>query len=221
MKTTMQVLKGDETFSGTGFSRTVSDFWRWAFGDLGDDGVRGAFAEWMVGLLLGMSDEDFRVVRRSGDNADLEMDGIKIEVKSAAHWQSWRLWMAPEAKKAGTNIRFGGLFRHVAAPSVNTAHPRALKSDLYVFCYHSEKREDCWNALDLAQWRFRVLTKAELEKIKKTRDAWTKDGKGYKTFSVSWNELEKSDSPVLAAEQLGTYARNLINKIRQEKGAAS
>ena len=58
---------------------TVLDFWRWGFGDLSDDDVKGFFAEWLVHKLLGVNS----VRRVSWANSDVITPGkTRIEVKA-------------------------------------------------------------------------------------------------------------------------------------------
>jgi hypothetical protein len=76
---------------GDGLSAAaVGDFWRWAFGNLNEDTLKGIFAEWLVGRMLGL---DMRLgARNGGANSDLILDdGTRIEVKSAAYWQFYSL----------------------------------------------------------------------------------------------------------------------------------
>jgi hypothetical protein len=50
-------LQGVETLHGADPelpAATVLDFWRWAFGDLCHNNLRGIFAEWLVAQLLGI-----------------------------------------------------------------------------------------------------------------------------------------------------------------------
>ena len=133
----------------------VLDFWRWAFANLCDDDVKGWFAEWLVGSLLGLP----MTHRISWANSDLiTPGGIRIEVKASAYWQSWKrlnedgthkvVEVVPEAR--ATTIRFGGL---VAGNSVElVGGPPSLKSDLYVFAFQRERDPELWDALNLDQW---------------------------------------------------------------------
>lgn len=38
-------------------------------------------------------------------------------------------------------------------------------ADIYVFCTQIEQDSERWNALDLNQWRFYLLTKSEMEQL--------------------------------------------------------
>jgi len=77
----MRVSAGDRIVGLEG-EATVLDFWQWAFSDLCDDDIKGWYAEWVVGNLLGIA----TVRRISWANSDLIADGgVRVEVKSSAH----------------------------------------------------------------------------------------------------------------------------------------
>lgn len=82
-------LSGQGTLHGTGLDlhdAAIMDFWRWAFGNLLNNDIRGVFAEWLVAKVL----EIPLAVRQSWRGWDLETpEGIKIEVKASAYLQEW------------------------------------------------------------------------------------------------------------------------------------
>ena len=136
------------------------DFWRWAFSDLLEDTLKGLYAEWLVGHLLGLPMN--RGGRFDYGNFDLRSSGgLRVEVKSSAYWQSWKLrnpdgspktsheidrWRPTEKKR----IVFGGLRAKDAVDRTNTTI--GYKSDFYVFAFQSEQDLDRWDALNLDQW---------------------------------------------------------------------
>lgn len=161
------------------------DFWRWAFSDLLEDTLKGLYAEWMVGHLLRLP---MPAGGRPGyGNFDLtSRGGMRIEVKSSAFWQSWKLrdqFGVPKPEPDGgwkpvpeTNIKFGGL-RAADAVDRASAIP-GYKADVYVFCFQHETDPRRWDALDLAQWEFYILSREEMEhlgvstlSLKKLREA--------------------------------------------------
>jgi len=142
----------------------VKDFWRWAFSDFCDDALKGDYAEWLVSILLGVRTER----RRYWANTDLvSQPGVRIEVKSSSYWQSWKLWeetgkpkcVKVAGDKERRRIRFAGLKVGDAVGNVG------YKSDLYVFAFQAQRDPSLWNAFDLSQWEFYMLTKQELEEI--------------------------------------------------------
>jgi hypothetical protein len=63
-----------------GLDRTVGQFYQWAYGDSFTNLTRAAIAEYLVACAIDRED----IGRSSWGGYDLEMDGIKIEVKSSA-----------------------------------------------------------------------------------------------------------------------------------------
>jgi len=149
---------------------TVLDFWRWAFGDLCDDDIKGIYAEWLVHKLLGIQTSR----RVSWANSDIiTPGGTRIEVKSTAYLQSWKLLDERGELEANPrhalktddkSIRFSGL---MAGDSIATHGTGAanFKSDFYVFAFQCEKDFTKWNALDLNQWEFFLVPAHVLKKL--------------------------------------------------------
>jgi hypothetical protein len=136
---------------------TVSDFWLWAFGDLRSNCVRGFFAEWMVAQILGLEPNP----SGSWDNYDLQLrDGRTVEVKAGAYLQAWHTGGSPPSK-----VQFTGL---KASKWLDGGHKRSneektFNADLYVFCVHTERNAERWDAFDLAQWDFYIVPRAQLQ----------------------------------------------------------
>ena len=182
---------------------TVLEFWQWAFSDLCDDDVKGWFAEWMVGQLLRIP-----MTRRiSWANSDLIVGDrppyLRIEVKSTAYWQSWKLvdefgnaiTPKPLAENARGKLRFSGLTAKTATAPANSTDEVLHKSDLYVFALHKHTDHQSWNALDLAQWEFFLATKEQLV--------------GKKSISV--RDLEKMGAGPLTAHEFSKRGRDEIS----------
>ena len=149
------------------------DFWRWAFSDLLEDTLKGLYAEWLVGQLLGLPMPHGG--RPGYGNFDLRSSGgLRIEVKSSAYWQSWKLRnedgslkTAPEVDRwrpsAEKRISFGGLRARDAVD--RTRQDAGYKSDAYIFCLQCERDPARWDALDLRQWEFYFLSRSDLEAL--------------------------------------------------------
>jgi len=169
---------------------TVLDFWQWAFSDLRSNNIRGIFAEWMVAKLLNIP----LSVRDSWAEWDLVTDnGIKIEVKTSAYLQTWK-------QKQPSRIVFSRLFGRKWNMETNQYAPTSTyNADLYVFCVQIEKNTLLWNALDLNQWRFYLLTKNQLAQ--------------YKTKSISLKTLAAA-ADELTADGFCQYAKTVIESIR-------
>jgi hypothetical protein len=107
-------------------------------------------------------------VRREWVAFDLvTVDGIRVEVKSAAYIQSWHqehlspiVFRVPKthAWNADTN-RLSGESRRQA--------------DVYVFAVLAEKDQDRLNPLDLSQWEFYVVPTAWLDSRARSRHSIT------------------------------------------------
>jgi hypothetical protein len=183
-------------------SAFVLDFWRWAFSDFCDDDLKGWYAEWMVSILLG-----FRARRRrSVANTDLvSPEGVRIEVKSSAHWQSWKINEDGTPKPfipKDSSIRFSGL----KVGNADAPEP-AYQSDLYVFAFQKEKDCALWTALDLSQWEFYMLTKQQLEPVG--------------TQSISLTKVRELCGPLMTASEFRIKGRGKLQELAAAKKAAS
>src|SRR6266545_3031057 len=126
---------------------TVEDFWRWAYGDLRSDEIRGPFAEFLVARLLGE-----HLQGHIGWPYDFNIsNGLRVEVKSAAYLQAWPLTKY-------TSIRFSGLKSKKMTPGAGFAVEATRNADIYVFCVLETKEAERFDPLDLGQWKFYVIS---------------------------------------------------------------
>jgi hypothetical protein len=152
-------LQGNESLQTTivdSQETTILDFWQWAFSDLQMNDIRGIFAEWLVAKLLDIPLD----VRDSWQEWDLTTrEGVKIEVKTSAYLQAW-------AQKRPSTLKFSGLKgRKLNGEDNSYAAEATYNADLYVFCVQVEKDPLKWDALDLDQWQFYMLRRAELAEL--------------------------------------------------------
>ena len=187
---------------------TVAEFWEWAFGDLCDDDIKGIYAEWVVTKILSIPSAR----RVSWANSDIiTPEGVRIEIKSSAYWQSWKLVNEDGSLKqidsaqleniGRSSIRFSGLMAKDAT-GLNGSSKTGYKSDLYIFCFQHEENPSRWNALNLDQWEFFVFKVQQLQKFA---------GK-----SVSLKKLREYQ-PALNAIGLADEVSALVNEIQYEK----
>jgi len=182
---------------------TVGDFWAWAFGDLCDDDIKGIYAEWIVTKILSIPSQR----RVSWANSDIiTPEGVRIEIKASAFWQSWKLINEDgsnktleeikEKAKGISSIRFSGL---KAGDSVYNSKvtDKDYKSDIYIFCFQKEEDPFVWNALDMNQWEFYIFEINELREF------------GGRT--VSLKKLREIQAP-LNASNLADKAKLLIER---------
>ena len=133
---------------------SVQDFWQWAYSDLKANNVRGVFSEWLVAQILGLTLSE---PRDSWAENDLELpNGKTIEIKSSAYLQTWE-------QENKSKISFGGLKAQVYDYKTRDYNGiSAYNPDIYIFCVQVETNPDIWNALDVTQWRFYVLSNAQM-----------------------------------------------------------
>lgn len=133
---------------------TIKHFWQWAFSDLQQNNVRGILAEFIVAKAMNIDLE----TRQSWDKYDLiTSDGIKIEVKCGAYLQNWE-------QPRHSDIVFSGLCGHVRDKSEGARYGKPhYRADIYVFVVQNALDHDKYDALDLSQWEFYLLTKEQME----------------------------------------------------------
>lgn len=153
-------LQGDETLHGAGQELPrvqVLEFWRWAFGDLCQNNLRGVFAEWLVAQLLGI---DLLATRDPWASHDLEWNGSTIEVKCCASLQSWH-----EEGQAPSSLEWNVPKTRTWTAQDGYAESPSHNADLYVLCVQIEENPLQWDPLDLDQWRFHVLSREQLVSV--------------------------------------------------------
>jgi hypothetical protein len=111
-------------------------------------------ADYIVAKALGIRDTK----RVEWDQYDLEIDGVKVEVKSAAYVQTWE-----EARIS--EIAFGIRPAKGWDARTNTSTASAKRSaDVYVFCLLEGEDREQIDPLEVAQWTFYVLSTSELDR---------------------------------------------------------
>ena len=131
------------------------DFWQWSVSDLVSNVTRGRLAEFIVATGLGI---DVTGVRNEWDAFDLTTSsGLKVEVKSAAHVQSWHqarlsniVWRTPRTRAwdAATNRQ-----------SIESRR----QADVYVLALLDHQDKPSIDPLNTAQWCFFVLPTRALD----------------------------------------------------------
>ncbi len=153
---------GDESFNlqGNSVGYTLGDYWQWAGSDLLNNRERGIIAEFIVATAFGVTNTPrlewgwYDVVTKKGK---------KIEVKSAAYYQSW-----PQEKPS--NIQFDIAPRkEFWDPNSNETRTEEIPtrlSDAYVFCLLGSLDEPNPNPLSIGQWTFYVIDTYSLNRVK-------------------------------------------------------
>ena len=162
---------------------TLLDFWRWNSSDLVSNATRGRFAEYIVATATNI---DISQVRDEWGNYDLETtDGIKIEVKSSAYFQTW-------AQKALSIISFG--IKAAESWDLITLlriEPPKRSADVYVFCLlHPQENKQNTNPLIMDQWEFYVLATEEVNNYKRSKSSITLNSLRGLTKAVEYDKLD-------------------------------
>jgi hypothetical protein len=126
------------------YGNTVLDFWSWAFSDLLNGSNRGVFAEFLVGAVLGTTEN----ARIEWDVADHIYRGRKIKVKSAAYLDHW-------LQSKPSSIAFP--IEHIQRKEIKTSVPGLTlypKPEVYVFCVFDVKDRNEIDVLDMGKWLF-------------------------------------------------------------------
>ena len=147
---------GAEQFTYNGNQQraaTLRHFWVWSTSDLVGNTARGVLAEFIVALSLGQKNK----LRREWDPYDLEYQGLKIEVKSAAYVQSWN-------QRNYSRIAFGVRKTRGWDPESNRLSDVAKRqADIYVFALLAHKDQETIDPLNLNQWVFYVLSRRKID----------------------------------------------------------
>lgn len=146
-------LNGTEPISQA--STTVQDFWAWAYSDILSNCNRSVFAEYLVAVALGLTDQP----RIEWDAVDLRYCGKKLEVKSAAYIQSWQ-------QTKLSSIKFDISKKNGWDSNSNLIAQKATRSaDCYVFCIYQEQNKQDSNVLDLDKWLFTVVKTEKINEV--------------------------------------------------------
>ena len=151
----MKTLTGDEHFTSNGVpvNRLLNDFWSWQASDLLNNSIRGALAEYIVAISLGI---DTNEARNVWNDHDLLYDNFNIEVKSSSFLQSWE-------KSEMSRIVFTIYESRPATASLWENDDIRRHSDLYVFCVFACQDRQLADPLKLEQWDFYILKTSELD----------------------------------------------------------
>ena len=138
-------------------SGDLTEFQRWATGNLVENRNGGIFGEWLVGQALGVIGDD--EVRQEWDAVDLHFDGLTIEVKTSGRSQTWN--------QSGFSTPQFGIARQKRAWFAKTddwvVYDEPKRSaDVYVFCLHRSAPVTNENVADPESWSFWVIATSTL-----------------------------------------------------------
>ncbi|MGH7389043.1 MAG: hypothetical protein ACREM3_06230 [Candidatus Rokuibacteriota bacterium] len=130
-------------------------FWQWSTSDLVSNVTRGRLAEYLVARALGLATEGVRDEWAPYDL--LTAVGTKVEVKSAAYIQSWH-------QRTPSAVKFVVPKTLAWNAETNVQEPQARRqTDVYVLALLAHIDKATIDPLDLAQWRFYVVSTAALD----------------------------------------------------------
>ncbi len=133
-------------------------FWRYSYSNFLENANRGALAEFIIASALGVIKPPYS----SWESYDMEIDGIKVEVKASGYLQTW------EQKQHTTPSFDVGKKRGWIGDTSELMETPRRHADVYVFYLHHEKNtaKKKANPLDTKNWSFWVVeTKVLNEKL--------------------------------------------------------
>jgi hypothetical protein len=175
---------------------TLLSFWQWSASDLVSNVTRGRLAEFIVATALGI---DTSGVRNEWDAFDLvTRTGIKLEVKSSAHVQSWYqarlssiVWRTPRTRAwdATTNV---------------FSKDSRRQADVYVMALLQHREKESIDPLNLDQWCFFVVATRVLDARTRSEHSITLKSLEALGNAVSYSGLSA------AVEQAGKIERDAV-----------
>ena len=159
------------------------DFWKWNSSDLLSNATRGRFAEFIVATAMGIR---LDVPRDEWAAYDLVTpEGIKIEVKSAAFIQSWH---QDKLSKISFSIK-PSFYWDSATNKQSSTKSRYV--DVYVMCLLTSQDQETIDPLDLDQWKFYVLSVAEINAYERSQTSITLASLEKLTLPILYNQLQQ------------------------------
>ena len=163
---------------------TLTDFWQWALSDLVENRNRGILAEFIVMKALGIKE----ATRLEWNNYDLKTtEGITIEVKSAAYFQTWK-------QSKPSSIVFNIAPTKAILENNHFAKEAKRQADIYIFCLLNITEIDKEiKPMNLDQWLFYLVQTKELNKrLKNQKTLSLSTLKTLNYIECSYNNLKES-----------------------------
>jgi hypothetical protein len=168
------------------------EFLDWAYDDLLTNTTRGVLAEYIVATALGIRGTK----RVEWDQYDLYVDGVGVEVKSAAYVQAWE---QARISKIVFGIRTA---KGWDARTDTTADSAKRSADVYVFCLLEGEDRERIDPLDVTQWTFYVLATSELDRhVRKQKTIRLGPLKALRPRQCTYDELKAAVHEAAAANR--------------------
>ena len=172
------------TYDGKPLDFSLLDFWRWSVSDILSNATRGRFAEFIVATAINI---DKTALRDEWSAYDLEtIDGIKLEIKSAAYVQSW---FQRSFSKISFSIK-AALYWDSLTNKQSSEKKR--HADVYVFCLLHHDNKLTVDPLNLNHWEFYILSTKELNEYTRSQHSITLKSLQRLTNSVSYDKLHET-----------------------------
>ncbi|MDH5690073.1 MAG: hypothetical protein OEY81_01410 [Candidatus Bathyarchaeota archaeon] len=173
-------------------SRTISDFWQWAYSDLMQNIERGVLAEYIVAVLLGVNEK----TRIPWTAYDLKLsNGATVEVKAMSQLQAWY-----QRKLSNPRVVIKPTRKWNPETNIMEKDPK-FHADLYVICYFKANCHESADPLNLAQWEFYAFNQKQVEKLLEGRK------------SISLKFLRNSGYKPVTAYKLRQKVTELCNNV--------
>jgi len=141
-------------------SRTISDFWQWAYSGLMQNTERAVLSEYIVAVLLGID----RKPRIPWLAYDLTLpNGKTIEIKTMSRLQAWY-----QRELSNPLVVIKPTRKWDPDTNIMEEEPK-LHSDIYIICFFTAESHDTANPLDLSQWRFYAFKKRKIKELLRER----------------------------------------------------
>lgn len=184
---------GQEKFTNKDDATNIRllEFWQWSQSNLLNNTLRGTIAEFIVAKAVNATN----TIRVEWDAYDLiTLEGLKIEVKSAAYLQSWQ-------QERDSSIQFSIRPAKGWDAATNISAVESGRSaDVYVFCLLKEKDRSLVNPLNLDQWDFFILTTEQINQEKGMQKM------------IGINSLLKMNPIVSSYDELGAAVQNAMDR---------
>ncbi len=161
-------------------------FQRWACGNLVENRNRGVFAEWLVGLALGVVQNE---PRKEWNSYDIRYGMRDIEVKASGLGQTWKQQQPSVSKFSIGKQKWTW---DADSNDWDECKPPRRTADVYVFCLHDAYPATNDNVADLAYWQFWVIATAVLDAELGDQQTVGRTTLDRLTAPVKWGDLKNA-----------------------------
>ena len=157
---------GDEPFHDKGhpLGLDLLGFWQWSASDIVSNATRGVLAEYLVATALGVAGS----VREEWAAYDLRsLEGVTVEVKSAAYIQSWH-----QDRLSTISFRCPKTLAWDKETNRQSDQPMR-QAMVYVFALLAHTDQSTLDPFDVSQWQFFVVPTVALDRRTRSQHSIT------------------------------------------------